>query len=145
DAEDLTGEVFLQVVRDVGTFAGDQRAFRAWVFVIAHHRLLDDGRKRSRRPVETDPSLAPERATGDVEAEALGTLGTEWGRQVIEELSADQRDVLLLRVLGQLTVAEVAEAVGKRPGAVKALQRRGLQAIARRISDEAYPDELQRR
>ena len=50
DAEDLLGEVFLQLARDLSGFEGDARAFRAWVFTVAHHRLLDDVRKRRRRP-----------------------------------------------------------------------------------------------
>ena len=49
-------------------------------------------------------------------------------------LSEDQRAVLLLRVVGDLSIEEVAKAVGKRPGAVKALQRRGLAAIRRELA-----------
>ena len=54
EPEDLTGEVFLQVVRDLPRFAGSERDFRAWVFVIAHHRLVDEGRRRTRRPVDLE-------------------------------------------------------------------------------------------
>jgi DNA-directed RNA polymerase specialized sigma24 family protein len=55
----------------------------------------------------------------------------------IRELTADQQDVLLLRLVGDLSLEEVARVVGKRLTAVKALQRRGLAALARRISREA--------
>jgi RNA polymerase sigma factor (sigma-70 family) len=135
EPEDLTGEVFLQVVRDLHRFEGDERAFRSWIFVIAHHRLLDDVRARKRRPVEPTSEL-PAEAVGGADDEALEALAAERVRRIIERLSPDQRDVLLLRVLGGLTVDEVAAVVGKRPGAVKALQRRGLAAIERRLAKE---------
>jgi RNA polymerase sigma factor (sigma-70 family) len=59
DAEDLMGEVFLQVVRDLNTFEGGERDFRAWVFTITHHRLLDDVRRRARRPLTSTESRSP--------------------------------------------------------------------------------------
>jgi RNA polymerase sigma factor (sigma-70 family) len=138
EAEDLLGEVFLQLVRDLSRFEGDERDFRAWAFTVAHHRLLDDQRRRRRRPVEPAPNAVIERraALGDAEEEALERLGTEGVRRIIGGLSAEQQSVLLLRILGGLTVAEVARALGKRPGAIKALQRRGLAAIKRELSEQ---------
>ena len=137
EPEDVAGEAFLQVVRDLPRFTHGpdaERDFRAWVFTIVHRRLLDERRRRGRRPV--DPA-APEDlepragAGGDVEQEALDRLGEERVRAAIAALPADQRSVLLLRILGDMTVEEVAVAVGKRPGAVKALQRRALRRIER--------------
>lgn len=137
DPEDLTGEVFLQVVRDLPRFAGDERGFRAWVFVIAHHRLVDEGRRRGRRPVEPRAEVnEDERRSGDVEVEALEGVAADRVRRIIEQLAPDQREVLLLRILGALTVTEVAEVLGKSQGAVKALQRRGLEAVKRELSQE---------
>jgi RNA polymerase sigma factor (sigma-70 family) len=138
EPEDLLGEVFLQVVRDVRGFEGGEREFRAWVFTIAHHRLLDDQRRRGRRPLEhgaAEPAGEDERI-GDVEDEALAVIAEQHVRELLGRLSNDQRNVLLLRVIGDLTVGQVAEVLGKRPGAVKALQRRGLAALAREISKE---------
>ena len=137
DSEDLTGEVFLQVVRDLKRFEGAESEFRAWVFVVARHRLIDEARRRARRPVELRPDL-PEslHKTGEVEEEALRDVAAERVRRIIDQLSSDQRDVLLLRVLGGLTIAEAAELLGKSTGAVKAVQRRGLEAVARLLSQE---------
>ena len=53
DPEDVTAEVFLRVVQDVGKFDGDEANFRSWVFVIAHHRMVDDRRRRIRHPEAT--------------------------------------------------------------------------------------------
>ena len=139
DAEDLTGEVFLQVVRDLTRFEGGERDFRAWVFVIAHHRLLDERRRRARRPVELTPD-PPAAATGaDAEDEAFRRIASARVHGVLMNLPPEQAAVLLLRVLGQFTVDEVARIVGKSPGAVKALQRRGLRSVERAIAKEGVP------
>lgn len=136
EPEDVAGEVFLQAVRDIGRFEGDERAFRAWLLTIAHHRLLDASRHRARRPVDAAPDevLHDRAATGDVEEDAFRELDMATVRGLVGRLSPDQQSVLLLRIVGDLTVEEVARAVGKRRGAVKALQRRGLVALEQELS-----------
>lgn len=136
EAEDLAGEVFLQAVRDLRRFEGDERALRAWLLTIAHHRLLDAHRHSARRPVEVAPDevIQGRAPTGDVEQDALERLDLAGVRALIGRLSPDQRSVLLLRIVGDLTVEEVARVVGKRPGAVKALQRRGLAGLERELA-----------
>ena len=122
--------MFLQVVRDLHGFAGREREFRAWVFTIAHHRLLDERRRQGRRPVEIASELPPEETgSDDAEESALQRLSTQRVRQVLEKLTPEQREVLLLRVFGDLTVDEVARLLGKSSGAIKALQRRGLEGV----------------
>src|SRR3954470_22954958 len=74
DPEDLVGEVFLQVVRGLDGFEGDEAAFRTWVFTIAHRRLVDDLRRRRRRPPGPSLEDVPEPAGGDVRDEAVAGL-----------------------------------------------------------------------
>ncbi|HEU5002933.1 MAG TPA: sigma-70 family RNA polymerase sigma factor [Actinomycetota bacterium] len=138
EPEDLTGEVFLQVARDLPSFSGGEDEFRSWVVVIAHHRLLDERRYYARRPADPQPGevLAGYGDTGDVEDEALRNLDVLRVRRLLAQVTDDQREVLMLRIVGGLTVEEVARAVGKRPNTVKALQRRGLAAVKRAISLE---------
>lgn len=139
--EDLTSEIFLQVVRDLERFSGDESSFRSWVFTIAHHRLIDDRRRAARRPAtateaeELDRHLDPV----EVEPDAIENVTTEELRLLFEVLSPDQRNVLLLRIVGGLTIPEIAQIVGKRPGAVKALQRRGLVALRTELASRTYP------
>ncbi|MGH2736299.1 MAG: RNA polymerase sigma factor [Actinomycetota bacterium] len=138
EPEDLTGEVFLQIVRDIETFSGDERSFRSWLLSVAHHRMIDAARYRARRPVEPVPheTLAGHAPAGDAETEAIEALASERVSAVIATLTPDQQDVLLLRILGDLTVEEVARVLAKRPGAVKQLQRRGLAQVKKKLENE---------
>jgi RNA polymerase sigma factor (sigma-70 family) len=135
---DLASEVFLQVVRDLPGFEGDEPHFRAWVFMIAHRRLLDDSRYRARRPVEPAPHelFAADPGGEDAEQQALRELSAERVRRILAGLSPDQQSVLLLRIVGDLTVQQVSAVLGKSPGAVKALQRRALAAVERELATE---------
>ena len=140
EPEDLTGEVFLHMVRDVGSFEGTERDFRSWTLSIAHHRLLDDIRYRKRRPAEpAGEEVERQTVGGDVETEALSSLGSDRVVRIIQTLSPNQRDVLLLRMLADLTIEEIAGILDKRPGAVKALQRRGLANLRKKISQQGVP------
>lgn len=137
EPDDLTSEVFLGVLRKIGTFRGDEAGFRAWVFTIAHRRLTDERRRISRRPTSEPLAAAPDRpAPDDVEDAVIQSLGTERVRAVCEHLGRDQRNVLLLRLVAGLTVEEIAAVLDKSPGAVKALQRRGLRAISAMLERE---------
>lgn len=142
DPEDVLGEVFVQIVRGLSSFEGDEKDFRSWVFTIAHRRAIDEARRARRRPhqpadIHSLSDLAS--PAGNVEDEALASLGTGTIRRLVARLTPDQQDVLLLRILGDLTIDEIARALDKRPGAVKALQRRALAALGKEISREAVP------
>ena len=138
DPEDLTSEVFLGAFRGLGSFAGGEDQFRSWVFTIAHRRLSDERRARSCRPAITDAAVA-DWAAGDVEEEALRRLSAERVRTLCAGLAPDQADVLLLRLISGLTVEAIAGVLGKSPGAVKALQRRGICALRRHFEREGVP------
>jgi RNA polymerase sigma factor (sigma-70 family) len=143
DVEALTNEVLAQVHRNLGRFAGDGAAFRSWVFTIAHRRLLDERRGRGRRPPMTSLSAVPEAmdlpSPDDVESIVDRAQRVEWVRSLCDQVSPEQRDVLLLRLVARLTIDEVAAALGKSSVAVKALQRRGFRAIARILDREEVP------
>ncbi|HEX6300653.1 MAG TPA: sigma-70 family RNA polymerase sigma factor [Acidimicrobiia bacterium] len=130
DPEDLSSEVFLQVARDIHRFDGDETKFRSWVFVIAHRRLIDDRRSHARRPDEIDnPPDDLDLAGGDVEEEVMAHLSDARMQEIFETLTDDQRLVLTLRIIGDLTLEETALVLQKRVSAIKALQRRALGAV----------------
>jgi len=153
EPDDLASETFIGVFTGLSGFSGGEDALRAWVFTIAHRRLVDDWRRRSRRPqVADDPGDLTELLGGDVEDDALVGVGTETVHRLCAELPDDQRSVLLMRILADLTVEQVAAAMGRSVGAVKALQRRGLRTLRTRLEQAeekvgagAYPYEPLRR
>src|SRR5829696_2552152 len=115
-AEDLASETWLGVVRGLGRFSGGEPAFRAWVFTIARHEVLDWRRRAARRPTE------------DLPANGLAEQAT---------LPADQAEAIVLRVVAGLEVQRVAELMGKRPGTVRVLTHRGLRRLAERLGADA--------
>ena len=141
EPDDLTSEVFIGVFRSLATFSGGEEQFRSWVFTIAHRRLLDERRRAVRRPApapiaDDDHAASP---SDSAEHDALRRLSVERVRRVCGRLAPDQRDVLLLRLVGGLTAEEVAAALGKSPGAVRALQHRGVAALRRIFDHEGVP------
>jgi RNA polymerase sigma factor (sigma-70 family) len=137
EPEDLTSEVFLAVFERLAAFEGTEAGFRSWVFTIAHNKAVDARRRLTRRPwTEVDDTDLPDRPGGDVETEALAALETGRVYALLAELPDVQRDVLLLRIIADLTVAQVASALNKSPGAVKQHQRRALAHLRNRLERE---------
>jgi RNA polymerase sigma-70 factor, ECF subfamily len=140
EAEDLTSEVFLAVFSHLHDFRGDRAAFRSFVFSIAYRRLVDELRMRARRGEadEWTPDRDPRQARS-AEDDAIVRLGTEKTRQLLDGLPADQRDVMVLRIVADLTVEQIAAVLDKRPGAVKALQRRALENLRKKVGSTRTP------
>jgi RNA polymerase sigma factor (sigma-70 family) len=135
DPDDVTSEVFLQVFRSLDRFAGDESGFRAWVFTIARRRLLDERRSLGRRVLETTLGATVDVVGGDAEDEALGVLSETRVGRLLDGLTAEQRDVVLLRIVADLSLEATAAALGTSVGAVKALQHRALTALRRELVD----------
>ena len=128
DPEDLLGEVFFQVARDYEQFSGGRGDRRRWVFGIARNRLIDAHRRRAVRPAVVDAPMpevpADELADELIDPELVAALG---------RLTEEQREVLVLRFVADLPTRDVARLTGREVGATKALQRRGVAALARAL------------
>jgi RNA polymerase sigma-70 factor (ECF subfamily) len=135
DPDGIANDVFLRAFRAIHTFRGDPGRFRVWLFTIARHAAIDDARRRRRRVDEVSLEGVPEPTGGDVEAEAVAQLDRDQMAALLQGLSPDQRDVLVLRIVADLSVDETAAVLGKSYEGVKALQRRGLAALRRELSD----------
>ena len=131
DAENVLGDVFLQVARDFSRFAGDDAALRRWVFTIARNRLIDERRRAARRPLLHDGPL-PDRAGTAVPDELLDARLLD----ALRALTPEQREVVVLRFVGDLSLEDVARTTRRRRGAVKALQHRALATLTRILADE---------
>jgi RNA polymerase sigma-70 factor (ECF subfamily) len=135
--EDLASETWLRVVGGLGRFSGDERAFRSWVFTIARHRAIDRWRRAARRNHDLVPvdALVDLPAPDDPAAAALDAISSRAAVDLIATLPPDQAEVVLLRVVAGLEVAEVAALTGKRPGNVRVLSHRALRRLAERLAE----------
>jgi RNA polymerase sigma-70 factor, ECF subfamily len=134
EPDDLTSEVFLALFEALPTFEGNEPALRSFIFSIAYRRLVDELRQRARRGAsvefsqEVDDRLGP-----SAETEAVARLDDAAARALLDDLPTDQRDVLVLRIVADLTIEQIAAVLDKRPGAVKALQRRALERLKKKL------------
>jgi RNA polymerase sigma-70 factor (ECF subfamily) len=143
EPEDTASEVFVSMVTRLDSFDGDERHFRSWLLTITHRRLVDDFRRRGRRPEEPVPAdELGDRLTSfaDGESEAMTRLRTRGVLDALDRLTDDQRSALMLRVLADLPVAEIAQIMNKPETAVKALLRRALASLERLMSKEDASD-----
>jgi RNA polymerase sigma-70 factor (ECF subfamily) len=135
DPDATCNEVFLGAFRALGDFVGDVDQFRGLLFTIAQRRLADEFRRRARRPLEVPWSLElDQRCDPSAEHQVLASRGDGDAKDLLDALPADQRDVMMLRIFGDLTIEQIATALDKSPGAVKQLQRRGLDNLRRRVT-----------
>ncbi len=137
EPEDLTSDVFLAVFDTLPQFVGDEAQFRSFLFSIAYRRLTDELRKRSRWGESVLWSNEDDRrASASAEEVVIEQMGTSWTLSLLDGLPGDQRTVMVLRIIGDLTIEQIAEVVGKRSGAVKALQRRALESLRKKVSPD---------
>lgn len=143
DPESVMGDVFLHVARGFADFEGDESGFRSWVFVIATSRALDERRRLRRKPTETLEDAVESRLSGrdDVERDVMCHEEARAAASLLDVLTPDQRTVVELRIFGELTSTEVAAAMDRPVGAVKALYHRGIGALRREIERAAVQDD----
>ncbi len=128
DAQDLTNDVFVRLVESIRSFDPARGGFRAWLFSIVHHRLVDYRRRqavREHQPLGGD--LANPEGGPAVQVEAQLTVERLQG--ALDLLTEEQRQVIVLKFIEGLSNAEVAQILGKSEGAINALQYRGLRAL----------------
>jgi RNA polymerase sigma-70 factor (ECF subfamily) len=131
-AEDVAAETWMQVVRGLADFRGDEQAWRGWLFTTARRRALDEHRRRSRHPVISlaDVAGAREPRTEDAAGLAMENIATAAAITAVSALPPLQAEVILLRVLAGLDTEAVARIVGRSPGAVRVAAHRGLRRLA---------------
>jgi RNA polymerase sigma-70 factor (ECF subfamily) len=136
-ADDVASEAWLKAIRGLDGFRGDESGFRAWMVTIARNHLREIQRRAARRgelliagPVE-GPDETLQRDVADIVLERLDTAAA---LRLVASLPADQAEMVALRVLIGLDVAEVAKIVGRNPGAVRVAVHRGLRRLAERLA-----------
>lgn len=131
-ADDLAADTWLDAARGLTSFEGDGDDFRRWLFTIARRRMVDHFRREGRR-VDTTPITGHDDPGGSDGAagEALAGLAAQDAiAALVRDLPESQAEVVLLRVVADLSVEDVAQLTGRSPGAVRVLQHRALRRLA---------------
>lgn len=136
DAEGVTQDVFMAVFTQLAKLEGGIAGFKRFTFSVAHARMVDATRARVRAPrldeyeADTDPRKASSAHETILDRLDSGPLGA-----VVDGLPTDQRECVLLRVVAGMSIEETANIMGKSPGAIKQLQRRGLLAMKKTLEE----------
>lgn len=136
DPEAVTHDVFLAMLPRVESLSGGAEGAKSLLFTIAHARVVDHWRRRSRvpAPVEYEPDLD---ARTSPSAEELACDGSNV-LDLLRVLSPEQREVLLLRIVADLSLEQVAQIMEKSVGSIKQLQRRALAALKKQPAIAAW-------
>jgi RNA polymerase sigma-70 factor (ECF subfamily) len=141
-AEDVAAETWVQVVRGLAGFRGDEQNWRAWLFTTARRRVTDHARRQARRPVvslEDLPDLAvaelPGWASPDAAALALENLDTRAALALVARLPSLQAEVIMLRVVAGLDSETAARLLDRSPGAIRVAAHRGLRRLAGMLAE----------
>jgi RNA polymerase sigma-70 factor (ECF subfamily) len=140
EGDDIASSTWLDVARNISGFSGSEEYFRRWLYTIANRRLTDWLRQRSRRPADAMAAEAlaqhvppaPDSAQAAVDA----LSATEAARRIARILPPAQAEIVLLRSVAGLSVDDVAELTGRRPGTVRVLTHRALRRLAKEFSDD---------
>jgi RNA polymerase sigma-70 factor (ECF subfamily) len=132
EAEDLTADVFTKIYEKIDGFQPQGAPLSAWVFRIAHNRLVDSVRRRPRQAQVTLDD-APEIAAGPAFGAVDQHVALDQIKAGLAQLTPEQRHVIVLRFLEGKSLAETAAVVGRNEDAVKKLQARGLASLRRRL------------
>jgi RNA polymerase sigma-70 factor (ECF subfamily) len=133
-ADDVAAQTWLDAARRLEEFRGDDTEFRRWIFTIARHRSIDELRRRGRRPEDPASSLPVEPVGPDDAPDQHDDLVSALA--LVRRLPPDQADAVLLRVVGDLDVAQVAMVMGRSQGSVRVLVHRGLRRLQAILEEE---------
>lgn len=137
-AEDLTGDVFIRALEGLPNYADQGKPFVAWLYRIAHARVVDHYRRTERRPVESDVDAEPLPITPDMDEGLLRRQAARALRAAIAELTDEQQQVVILRFVEGYPIETVARMMGKNANAIKALQHRALRSLASRLERSGF-------
>jgi RNA polymerase sigma-70 factor (ECF subfamily) len=134
-AEDLTAEVFLKALESIDSYTFRGVPLLAWLFRIARNTVVDYLRGPLPVEVPLQETMVVEEGAGDAFERELTQQHLV---QALSNLTEDQQDVVILRIVDGFSVTDVAQILGKSEGAIKSLQRRALDSL-NRVLGEFYP------
>ncbi len=132
-AEDITGDVFTRALKSMSKYTDRGKPFVAWLYRIAHARVVDHYRRQNRRPNESDIDAIPIAIKPDMDANMMQSHIASTLKQALTALTEDQQQVIVFRFIEGHRLEATAEIMGKNTNAIKALQHRALRALARQL------------
>lgn len=136
DPDGVANRALFDAYKGLPNFDGDFGAFRGYVYRIARNRMIDDHRRSERRPKVTELTARDVVPVTDEVADRMGS--NEWVTNLLEQLTEDQREVITLRVLGDLSIQDTARIMDKPVTAIKALQRRAVRRLHSLTGEEVH-------
>jgi RNA polymerase sigma-70 factor, ECF subfamily len=137
-AEDMTGDVFTRALKSMATYRDQGKPFVAWLYRIAHARVIDYYRMTNRRPVESDVDAEPIPVNANMDEGILRRQMAKALREAIGTLTDEQQQVVILRFIEGQSIETVADIMGKNANAIKALQHRALRTLAGRLERSGF-------
>lgn len=135
-AEDITSQVFLKAWSNLDRFEFTRTPYIAWLYTIAHNTVIDHYRTRKITTALEDVQLSQPDDAEAVENQIDLTVEMKTIKVAMQNLTDDQQQVLHLRFIEGMSNTEIAQQLGKREGAIRALQMRGLQALAKQLAEK---------
>lgn len=135
-AEDITSQVFLKAWSNLDRFSFNRTPYLAWLYTIAHNAVIDHYRTRKVTAALDDVQLSQQDHAEVVENEIDLTNEMKTIKGALQMLTDDQQKVLTLKFIEGMSNTEIARLLGKREGAIRALQMRGLQALAKQLEEK---------
>jgi RNA polymerase sigma-70 factor (ECF subfamily) len=133
-AEDLTSEVFLRMLRFLPGYRPQGASFQAWLFQIARNLAIDYHRQMTvQNPVKLEEGLIASNEDPAISTEH--GLTSQSLRKALNRLTDDQRDVIVMRFVTAMPIAEVAQTLHKSEDSIKGLQRRALIALRETLNE----------
>ena len=134
-AEDVASDTWVRAIGALPGFRGDEHGFRGWLVVIARNHARDLQRRDARRRevAVPEPVEDPRVSAADSADLALERGATERAVRLVATLPPDQAELVMLRVVLGLDVADVARITGRSPGAVRVAVHRALRTLASRL------------
>ncbi|MHB1342492.1 MAG: RNA polymerase sigma factor [Coriobacteriia bacterium] len=138
DAEDVTETVFLKAWEAISSYDDRGLPFTAWLFRIARNAIVDGYRRAGRSPQTVDVSAAESLPAADcVDDAVIGAVEAARVRGALSALTDEQAAVVVMRFMWDMSLRDVAAALGKTEGAIKAMQHRALRALAGVLAEES--------
>lgn len=140
-AEDLTADVYTKVIEGLPRYIDKGKPFVAWLYRIAHARVVDHYRRQDRRPTATNVEEANLSITPDMDVGMVKSHASQALTNAIAGLTVEQQQVIILRFIEGLPIEAVAEQMGKKGNAIKALQHRAVRSLASHLERSGFDTE----